>query len=140
VTLFLEERHTFRKARERLRRARERLRKAESATKAQRPTHRGARFSANASDPSRASADALTGSLISACRAHTEPAGHPGASTRIRFEAATANGPFAAIVSASDNAPSTAAPGSTTRLTKPTEQARSASTSSHVNASSLARC
>jgi hypothetical protein len=57
----------------------------------------------------------------------------------VRFHAATANGPFAAIAAARDNASSTAKPGSTNRLTSPTACIRSASTSSQVSASSIAR-
>ena len=50
----------------------------------------GGRFSANAVAPSRASSEPNTGPEISACFCHCSSSAQPGASTRIRFDAAVA--------------------------------------------------
>ena len=87
----------------------------------QRPRHTGARRSANAVAPSRASSDANTGRTISSCRAHASSGAQDGADRTISFVAATASGPLAAIVVGQlDGRRPAPPPSSTTRLTRPT--------------------
>lgn len=73
------------------------VRAAEAQAEPQRPRQTGERFSANAVAPSRASSEANTGPAIAAWWSHPSVNVQSGAASAIRFEAATARGPLAAI-------------------------------------------
>jgi alkylation response protein AidB-like acyl-CoA dehydrogenase len=79
------------------------------------PRHTGARFSAKARAPSRASSDERTTSEIGACSSNADSAGQSRDSRLIRLLARSASGAFAAMVAASSSAASTAVPADTSR-------------------------
>src|SRR4051794_7878946 len=110
----------------------------EHAVGAQRPFHTGARFSAKAVDPSRASSLAKTGPVISACRPQPSANDQSTVLRAICLVAATASGPLAAIVAASASAPSSAPPSGISRLTSPISAARGAVSGSPVSSISSA--
>src|SRR5271166_3663620 len=103
------------------------------------PFQTGARFSAKARAPSRASSEVKTGCMSRAAWSHRPAAGQSPPCWAISLVAMSASGPLAAIFSASSSAAASAWPSSTTRLTRPISAARRASIRSPVSSSSSAR-
>src|SRR5271157_100419 len=103
------------------------------------PFQTGARFSAKARAPSRASSEVKTGCMSRAAWSHRPAAGQSPPCWAISLVAMSASGPLAAIFSASSSAAASAWPSSTTRLTRPISAARRASIGSPVSSSSSAR-
>ena len=102
------------------------------------PFHSGARFSAKAAAPSRASSLFSTGPRISPWRPTCPPSSSRADSTITCLLARTASGPFAPMRAASSRAPSRAPPAGVRWLTSPHRCASAALIGSPVSASSMA--